>query len=639
MHKTSKTARSVAFSPPRGAAAIYIKHILLTALVVAPAALTQAVNYYGGFELRFFIAPIIVSVVVGSLLGRSVLLKMQLQEQGEQFRAIADLAQEFTYFRRIDGHYEYVSPASLAMTGYKPADFYHTPNLMDLLIHPEDRGRWSHHVHHINDGGQPESFELRLLSKDNRVVWFQHICDPVYDARGRQVGVRSTNLDITQRKEGEAHIERMAFYDPLTDLPNRRSLVKRIRSLIEDRGTPNQRFAVLFLDLSRFKNINDSFGHSFGDRLLKLIAERLRGACQNGCLVSRFGGDEFIILIERVRGKEVVAETAKRLLLAIEQPLELDGIDLHVSASVGISFYPEDGEDEDTLIRNADVAMYKTKKDSGGNIRVYSSDDSDEAAHFVTTESNIQKGIMKNEFMAFYQPKVDMRSGKIIGMEALARWQHPQQGLISPVEFIPVAEETGQINAVGAQILEQVLGDIHRWQDMGIAVPVAINVSARQFADHDYCRNLIKTVRASGCALALIELEITEQVFLGDIETAAERLRYLRTAGLTIALDDFGTGYSSFNYIKQLPIDTLKIDRSFITHIDSDKAEYAIIKALTSLCRDLRLNMVVEGVETSLQRDALVSLGCDKAQGFHFYRPMPTGDMERLLLDQLPAQA
>lgn len=634
MQNKNEVMRTVAFSRPRGNALIYLKHILLTMLLVAPAATIQAVNYYGSFEPRFFVAPFIVSLVVGSLLGRSVLLKVQLQEQGEQFRAIADLAQEFTYFRRVDGSYEYVSPASQTMTGYTPADFYHTPNLMDLLIHPEDRGRWSHHVHHINDGGQPESFELRLLSKDNRVVWFQHICAPVYDAKGRQVGVRSTNLDITQRKESEEHIERMAFYDPLTDLPNRRSLVKRIRSLIEGGSKPPQRFAVLFLDLSRFKNINDSFGHSFGDRLLKLIAERLRSACQNGCLVSRFGGDEFIILLERVQGKEMVAEMAKRLLLAIEQPLELDGIDLHVSASVGISFYPEDGEDEDTLIRNADVAMYKTKKDSGGNIRVYSSDDSDEAARFVTTESNIQKGVMKNEFMAFYQPKVDMRSGKVIGMEALARWQHPKQGLIPPGEFIPVAEETGQINALGAQILAQVLEDICRWQEMGVAVPVAINVSARQFADHDYCRNLVQIIRASGCALPLLEVEITEQVFLGDIETAAERLRYLRTAGLTIALDDFGTGYSSFNYIKQLPIDTLKIDRSFITHIDSDKAEFAIIKALLSLCHDLRLNMVVEGVETAMQRDALVSLGCDKAQGFHFFRPMPASDMEQLLLKQ-----
>jgi len=631
---SSRQEHNVVFSLRHDDAVTYLKHILLTILVVAPAAATQAVHYYGNLEVRFFLIPLLVSLVVGSLLGRSALLKLKLQDQGEQFRAIADLAQEFTYFRRTDGHYEYVSPACEVMTGYTPQDFYHTPNLMDLLIYPEDRKRWADHVHSVNEGGKRESFDLRLVSRDNRIVWFNHICAPVFDERGRQIGVRSTNLDITQRKEDAAHIERMAFYDPLTELPNRRSLGQQIGIEIRNTDASGQRFAVLFLDLNRFKNINDSFGHSFGDRLLKQIAERLRNSCHDDCMVSRFGGDEFIILMRGIDEKGKAAEMAKHLLLAIEQPLELDGIDLHVSGSVGISFYPEDGQDEESLIRNADVAMYKTKKDSSGNIRVYSADFSDEAAHFVTTESKIQKGILSEEFVAFYQPKVDMRNGKVVGMEALARWQHPQQGLIAPDEFIPVAEETGQINALGQQILQQVLADIFRWQEEGIAMPVAINVSARQFADHDFCRQLVQTIQQSGCAMALLEIEITEQVFLGDIETATERLRYLRSAGLTIALDDFGTGYSSFNYIKQLPIDTLKIDRSFITHIDSDQTEFAIIKALVSLCRDLRLNMVVEGVETSLQREALVSLGCDKGQGYHFFRPMPLAEVERLLLRQ-----
>jgi len=613
---------------------IYLKFIILTLLVVGPAAATQALYFYGTFSLHFFIMPLLVSLGVGSLLGRFALLKNELQEQGEQFRAIADLAQEFTYFRRIDGYYEYVSPACEALTGYTQEEFYLTPNLMDLLIYPEDRERWTQHIQRVNKGCQPESFDLRLVSRDNSIVWFNHVCAPVFDERGRQVGIRSTNLDITQRKDDAAYIERMAFYDPLTELPNRRSLVHHIRTEIDNAKVNGERFAVLFLDLNRFKNINDSFGHSFGDRLLKQISERLRSTCHDDCMVSRFGGDEFIILMRAVDVEGKAAEMAKRLLLVIEQPLELDSIDLHVSASIGIAFYPENGEDEESLIRNADVAMYKTKKDTSGNIRVYSADFSDEAEHFVTTESNIQKGILNSEFIAYYQPKVDIRNGKVVGMEALARWQHPEQGLITPDEFIPVADETGQITALGQQILTQVLADIYRWQEEGIAVPVAINISARQFADHDFCRQLVKTINHSGCAVSLLELEITEQVFLGDIETATERLRFLRKAGLTIALDDFGTGYSSFNYIKQLPIDTLKIDRSFITHIDSDQTEFAIIKALVSLCRDLRLNMVVEGVETPLQREALVSLGCDKGQGYHFFRPLPPHEAERLLLKQ-----
>ncbi len=623
------------FSKQHSHVLVYLKYIFLTDLALVPVVFAQVTHFYQGVvEPHFFVLPLLVGTAFGILMGRSALLRQQMQEQGEQFRAIADLAQEFTYFRRLDGRYEYVSPASLTMTGYAPSDFYNTPSLMDILIHPEDRARWSHHVHSINDGGQPESFELRLLNRDNRVVWFQHICAPVYDEKGKQVGVRSTNLDITQRKEGEEHIQRMAFYDPLTEMPNRHSLVNRIQTLIDTKGRSRQRFAVLFLDLCRFKNINDSFGHAFGDRLLKAIATRLGSTCNSECMVSRFGGDEFVILLERVSSKAAAAEMAKRLLLLLEQPLELEGIDLHISASVGIALYPEDGTDGDTLIRNADVAMYKSKKESSGNIRIYSVDDSNEAAHFVTTERNIQRGIQNREFIAFFQPKVDLLSGRVIGLEALARWQHPEQGVIPPGQFIAIAEETGQINALASQILEQVLKDIHRWQELGIAVPVAINVSARQFADHDYCQSLIKTIHESGCTLSLLEVEVTEQVFLGDIESAASRLRYLRSAGLTVALDDFGTGYSSFNYIKQLPINTLKVDRSFIAHIDSDKAEFAIIKALASLCQDLRLNMVVEGVETDVQRQALVSLGCDKAQGYHFFRPMPAGEVEELLQQQ-----
>lgn len=614
--------------------AVYIKHIVLVLLVVSPAAGYQAAYFYGSFKPHFFIAPFIVSVVIGTLLGRSVVLKQRLLRQGEQFRAIADLAQEFTYFRRIDGRYEYVSPACMAMTGYSPSEFYASPNLLDNLIHPEDRERWEKHLHNVNNGGIAERMELRLVSRDNKVVWFSHICAPVFDEHGTQTGVRSTNLDITRKKEDEVRIERMAYFDPLTDLPNRRSLMRYIQSRIGSAHTAQQAFSLLFLDLNRFKNINDSLGHSFGDRLLRLVAERLRTACKSGCMVSRFGGDEFVILLMGVRSEEAAREMAQRLLHVIEQPFEMEGVDLHVSASVGIAFYPKDGEDVETLIRNADVAMYKTKRGGDDNISVYSSHFSDEAAYFVSTENSVHKGLINDEFVAYYQPKVDMRNGRIVGLEALARWQHPTRGMIQPGDFIPIAEETGQINALGRQLLKQVTRDIYRWQELGVALPVALNVSARQFADHDYTHNLITVIEASGCAVSLVELEITERVFLGDIESAAERLHQLRGAGLSIALDDFGTGYSSFNYIKDLPIDTLKIDRSFIKHIDSNTAEHAIIKALVSLCGDLRLNIVVEGVETEVQKEALLALGCDVAQGFHFYRPISAEQVEELLLRQ-----
>lgn len=494
---------------------VYVKHILIALLVIVPVAFFQARHYYGGVELRFFIAPLFVGLVIGSLLGRTALLKQRLSQQSENFRAIAELAQEFTYYRRVDGRYEYVSPACLSMTGYSPEDFYATPDLMNLLIHPDDQGRWMEHVHTINDGGEPVNMEMRLVARDGRTVWFRHVCAPVDDERGKQIGVRSTNLDVTRQKEGEERIEHMAYYDLLTELPNRRSLLNHIEAHIRNGENVQDGFALLFLDIHRFKHINDSFGHSFGDRMLKEVAGRLRQVCGDRCVVSRFGGDEFVILMMEGGSKAVVREMANELLAAVEQPLELDGVDLHVSACAGISFYPEDGGDGDTLIRNADVAMFQSKRDSASNIRFYSSAFSDEAVHFVSTEGKVQKGISNGEFVAFYQPKVDIRSGRIIGLEALARWRHPEQGMISPAEFIPIAEETGQIRVLGRQILEHVLSDVSHWQRLGVALPVAINVSARQFADHDYCRDLIAVIDDSPCALSLIELEITEQVFLG----------------------------------------------------------------------------------------------------------------------------
>lgn len=613
---------------------VYARHILLVMLLIAPVAGYQAYHFYPGFTLSFFVAPLTVALVVGSLLGRAVLLKQRLSEQREQFRAIADLAREFTYYRRADGRYEYVSPASLDMTGYAPDAFYSTRNLMDSLIHPEDVERWQAHVQAVNNGYGEDSFEVRLVARDGRIVWVRHICAPVCDRQGRQIGVRSTNIDITRHKDDEQRIQHMAYFDQLTDLPNRRSLGDAVAAKITSSDAEEDGFALLFIDLHRFKHINDSFGHRFGDRLLQEMAGRLGRCCDGDWLLSRFGGDEFVVLLPGGDDQAHAEQVARRLLSAIEQPLKLDGVDLHVSAGIGISLYPEDGADADSLIRNADVAMYKSKRGGNSHINFYSSHFSVEAVRLVTTEGKVQKALANGEFVAFYQPKVDIRSGRIVGLEALARWRHPEQGIITPEHFIAVSEETGQIKELGRQILEHVLRDVAHWLQDGVALPVAINVSARQFADHQYCAELGAAIEESGCPRSLLELEITEQVFLGDSTYAIERMHKLREAGLSIALDDFGTGYSSFNYIKLLPINTLKIDRCFISHIDSDPAEHAILKALVSLCEDLNLDMVVEGVETEVQKQALLELGCHSVQGFFFHRPVAAEEISELLMRQ-----
>ena len=617
---------------------IYLRYTFLAMLVIYPVALSQAYRFFDELQLQFFIGPTIAAIVIGSLLSRSALLKLELQKKSEQFRAIADLAQEFTYLRSIDGQYEYVSPSCVEITGHNQAEFYKTPNLMDQLIHSEDKEIWTRHVHHINDSGCPEAFDLRLLTKEGKTIWLNHICMPVHDEAGKQIGVRSTNLDITERKQNEKRIEKMAYFDALTNLPNRRSLQRHLENLMDSSASENKDFPVLFLDLDRFKNINDSFGHQFGDRLLRTIAKRIKKISDEKALVCRFGGDEFVVVLHNEASYKSVESFATELLHSIEQPLELDGIELHISASIGIAFYPGDGQDADTLIRNADIAMYKTKKEGIGNIRIYRADDSKEAARFVTTETKIHKGLQQHEFTVYYQPKVDMVNGNIIGMEALARWLHPTQGMIPPNDFIPIAEETGQIIPLTQQLLEQVLDDLAQWQQADIAFPVSFNISARQFADKEFNKNLIEVINNKNIPPALLELEVTEQVFLGDIDTARERLIQLKKAGFTIALDDFGTGFSSFGYLRQLPINTLKIDRCFICNITTDNAEIAIIRAIVSMCNEMNLDVVVEGVETIQQSKALLSLGCRIAQGFYYHRPMPSSELDQLLNLQIKEQ-
>ncbi len=606
---------------------LYARSILLVAAVVACAVVVQIQFIYLEFHPRFLIVPTIVTLFVGALLGRVSVLRRRLRQKSLEFRAIVDIAQEFTYLRRVDGQYEYVSPSCLNFTGYSQQDFFQQPNLMDKLIHPDDHTRWSSHIHHINDRGDPESFDVRLVTKGGDVRWFTHICAPVYDESGRQIGVRSTNIDITQRKEDQARIEHMAHYDPLTDLPNRRLLEQELGR----RTQQPQRFAVLFLDLSRFKNVNDSLGHGFGDQLLQRIAQRLKFVCSADTLLCRFGGDEFVIVTALSGDKEAVLAFARQVLDEIERPLLIASNELRISGTIGVACYPEDGTDSVTLIRNADTAMYRAKRQGQEKIAAYHTDYSREATHFINIESDIHRALQQQEFFPYYQPKVDLRSGRIIALEALARWQHPQHGLVPPDQFIPIAEETGQIAELGKQMLEHVLADLGRWRLLGCVVPVSINISPRQFTDREFWQRLHAGVAEGGFAPALLELEITEQVFLGDIHAAAARLQELRAAGFPVALDDFGSGYSSFNYLRRLPVDTLKLDRAFITDVVQDPASRAILRATVGLCEELGLALVAEGVETEAQRAVLISHHCHLAQGYLFHRPLPGADIEALL--------
>jgi diguanylate cyclase (GGDEF)-like protein/PAS domain S-box-containing protein len=618
---------------PRSERTTYLLHVGGALLVIWLVATLQGITLYGRLHPSLYLLPTLVAVFLGALLGRFAVLKARLKQKSGQFRAIADLAQEFTYLRNIDGDYEYVSPACERVTGYTQEEFLAHPALLDELVHRDDRGPWCAHQRRVAQGRDSGSVDVRLRAKDGRTVWITSTSVSLFDEGGRRIGVRSTNLDITERKEAEARIERMAYFDPLTDLPNRRVLYDRIRELI-DRGRDNP-FALLFLDLNRFKNINDSLGHVFGDRLLQLIAVRVQRACAGAATVHRYGGDEFVVLVPAPAPREAVARMARHLLRELEKPLVLEGVDLFVSGSIGISFHPEHGRDPDTLVGNADLAMYASKGDPTTKVSFYHDRFGAEASRVANTEASIQQALRSREFVPFFQPKVDMATGLTVGLEALVRWQHPD-GMILPMDFIPVAEETGQIVPLGWQVIDAALSHLSAWRRSGIAVPVAVNVSARQFAEPGFCEQLMGRIDAHGLEATLLDLEITEQVFLGDLTSARDKIQTLRAHGLQISLDDFGTGYSSFNYLGELPITTLKIDRSFIRDVRAGGSNHAILKALAMLCSDLALEAVVEGVETEGQRDALMELGFTTAQGALFHPPMDPGQTRRFLARRPP---
>lgn len=611
---------------------VYLRYTLLAALLIGAAAGSQIVFVFQRFEPHYVLVPAFLTLLIGGLAGRIAVLRERLRRKGAQFRAVADLAQEFTYLRTVDGRYEYVSPSCRQLTGHAPEEFYATPNLMDRLIHAEDRERWASHVHSVNNAGMPVSLDIRLVTRDGRTVWISHLCAPVYDEQGRQVAVRSTNLDITERKGFEERIERMAYYDALTGLPNRHALIREMHARIAAASLAGPGFAVLFLDLDWFKHINDSFGHALGDELLRQVASRLRDGSPEPVLISRFGGDEFVIVVPDVAEPEAAVSIARDLLTRIERPFSVAGREFYVSGSIGIALYPYDGRDPDLLVRHADSAMYESKKDRQSSIRLYSPELAHSMTAFISVENRLRKALRDNQFVMHYQPKVRLADGVVIGLEALVRWNDPERGLLLPGEFIAVAEETGLIKPLGEHILQQVCRQLCEYRKRGIDLPIAINVSGRQFADADFCDTLVAAAAHAGCALKRLEVEVTEQVLLGDIDEAARKLGRLRELGVKVALDDFGTGYSSLGYLKRLPIDQVKVDRSFVRDLTGHPRDQAILRAVVALCRDLDLDLVAEGIETREQRELLEALGCRLGQGFLFGRAAPPEQIEATVL-------
>ncbi|MFA6442667.1 MAG: EAL domain-containing protein [Sterolibacterium sp.] len=522
-----------------------------------------------------------------------------------------------------------VNPAFCRITGYTAADVIgQTPRLFESDRHDQGFYQLRNEAIQTRGSWHGEVWERR---KNGEVYPKWSSISAVKNEQNRTTHYFSIFSDITERKRSEERINYLAFYDSLTGLPNRTLIHRLIDQALVEAERSQQQGALLFIDLNRFKPINDTLGHDVGDRLLQQVGQRFRNALRNADVVARMGGDEFVAALFNISRREHAGYVAQKLLDSLRDPILIDGHELRVGASIGISVYPEDGLATATLLRYADVAMYRAKQNPQESYAYFSAEMNQLAVGRLAMEAGLRRALEKGELLLHYQPKVDIASGRIIGAEALVRWNHPERGMVPPGEFIPIAEETGLIVSIGEWVLEQACSQARSWEQRGYApVKLAVNISARQIS--------AKLPGAIGQLLsrhrltpAWLELELTESMLMNNTESVISMMDDLHAMGISLSLDDFGTGFSSLSYLKRFPIDTLKIDRSFITGTPGDADDCAIAGAIAGMAKQLRLKVIAEGVENAAQLSFLKSLGCDEIQGYFFSRPLPADELMALV--------
>ena len=524
----------------------------------------------------------------------------------------------------------YANPAFERITGYTPeealgrncnflqGDDHDQPGIEDLR-------------HAIRDGHEGRAV-LRNYRKDGSMFWNELLISPVRDEKGQLTQFVGIINDVTERMNYEAQLEHQVNYDTLTALPNRNLFHDRLSQALTYSRRHGREMALAFIDLDYFKNINDSLGHNVGDQLLRQVAARFASCVREGDTVARMGGDEFVMILPDVGSEENVSVITQKVLGSIAKPFAINGHELVVSCSLGVALYPRDGKDADTLLKNADAALYRAKDLGRNNSQFYAEEMNVRAMERLTLEIDLRHALERSEFLLHYQPRVDLRTGKITGMEALVRWQHPTLGLIPPVRFIPVAEESGLIVPLGEWVLRTACAQNMAWQQAGLRpVCVAVNLSARQFRQRDLIEVITGILRETGLDPGHLELELTESLIMQNVESTIVTLNKLNAMGVKLAIDDFGTGYSSLSYLKRFPIDMLKIDQSFVRDITTDPDDASIAKTIISMAHDMKLRVIAEGVETEEQKSFLRLRHCDEMQGYFFSKPVPAPEFETLL--------
>ncbi len=555
-----------------------------------------------------------------------------LHHSEERFRQLVDNINEaFVIYDYTNNVILYISPAFENIWGFSPFEFYEKPELLFNTIHEEDK-KWVQQSllpDHIKDEFE---MEYRISVSNGSTKWVRNKIFAIRNNDNRVYRLALIIEDITERKESEEELTYIAYHDILTGLPNRRYFFERFYELIiqAQREKPSNNKALFFIDLDRFKTINDTMGHDLGDKLLKLVSSRLKQCIRKSDYLFRIGGDEFTIILNGVNDDLDSAIVAQKIIKAITDPFLIAAREYFLGINIGISSYPKDGDDVDTLVKNSDIALNEAKKERNG-YRFFNEDMNAKALERMSIEDNLRYAIERNEFRLYYQPLVN-RSGEIQGMEALIRWIHPDLGFIPPDKFISIAESTGQILPIGEWTFDTACRQIKKWNEMGFHnLKIAVNVSAHQFMDEKFVEKIESTIKNHQISSALLEIEITESSVMKDPEEATSKINRLNDMGISFSIDDFGTGYSSLSYLKRFKINYLKIDRSFVNDIHVDINNTEITKAIIAMAHNLQLKLIAEGVETKEQMDFLIELNCDLLQGYLFSKPVPADEFTKLL--------
>ena len=504
------------------------------------------------------------------------------------------------------------------------------------LLEPEERsGEIDQVLDRIRNGERVVRYETMRRHKNGRAVEVAVSVSPILDESGDIAGIASITRDIGDTKRAQEIIAFQSFHDSLTGLSNRALLMERLTLCLEKARHAAKRLAVLFLDLDLFRAVNDGFGHEVGDCIFREVARRLLQCVRDGDTVARVGGDEFIVLLPEIGRAEDATTVARKLLEAVAEPFELDGRRVDLTTSIGVAVYPDDGQDPESLLRNADAAMSRAKERGRNNFQLSIPELTEEALRRLSLQAGLRQAIENDELVLHYQPVLSLATGRIVELEALVRWQHPRNGLIMPNDFIHVAEKAGMMVSLGEWVLARAAEQAKTWQDSGFAdLRVAINLSPSQFHEKNLVGNVRRVLGETGLPAETLEIEITEGVAMEDAEVTVANLLALRELNVGVSIDDFGTGYSSLSYLKRFPVTTLKIDRSFVTDVVTNSADAGIVRAVVAMAHGLKLNVIAEGVETKEQFAYLRENGCDALQGYWFSRPLTVSGVDVLLAEE-----